>query len=217
MSIRAEIDKIFESRAFERPLFYSYPGGLRFELSEGGTEIEQLLCSITKAARVCEDIFDESHPPTLCLRMRAKENGFAHRKELRKLHNAGLKPPKVRSIWLEPVPEDDRFDEGAEEWWLNVAFELPANRLKNALWCALSVDLGPIRPKPACLVYLFNLARGVVVFPYDDRGMDVVGPNVDFLRALYLKHYSVLLSYDLASMQETFGAPSNNSLQGRRP
>lgn len=207
MSIRAEIERIFGGRSFERPLFYSYPGGLRFALSEGGTAIEQLVCSITKASAVCEDIFDEGRLPILCLRRRAGKSKYAHRKQLRELHNADIRVPRDRSIWLEPVPKDDRFDEGVEEWWINIAFSLPLGQVKNALWCALSVDLGPIRPRPGCLVYLFSLEGGVMVFPYDDRGMDVVGPNVELLRTLYMKHYSLLLPYDLAAMQETFGAP----------
>ena len=48
-------------------------------------------------------------------------------------------------------------------------------------------------------------------------GMDVVGPNVEHLRFLFVRHYSFLLGYDLASMHETFGAPSISSLQARRP
>jgi hypothetical protein len=41
MQLQKEIEAIFEGKAFLRPLFYSYPGGLRFELSEGGSAIEE--------------------------------------------------------------------------------------------------------------------------------------------------------------------------------
>lgn len=56
MNPQQEIDEIFESKAFERPLYYSYPGGLRFGLSETGTCIEQFLTALRKArviARTC--------------------------------------------------------------------------------------------------------------------------------------------------------------------
>ena len=42
------------------------------------------------------------------------------------------------------------------------------------------------------------------MFPYDDRGMDVVGPNFQLLLALYQKHHSYLLQYDIEAMDATF-------------
>ena len=47
MDLKHEIETIFEGRAFLRPLFYNYPGGLRFELAEGGTAIEQFLLALS--------------------------------------------------------------------------------------------------------------------------------------------------------------------------
>ncbi|MGF6706520.1 hypothetical protein [Pseudomonas frederiksbergensis] len=40
MNLQRKIDEVFAGKAFERPLFYSCPGGLRFSLSEKGTAIE---------------------------------------------------------------------------------------------------------------------------------------------------------------------------------
>jgi hypothetical protein len=34
VNLQIEIERIFGCNTFARPLFYSYPGGLRFELSE---------------------------------------------------------------------------------------------------------------------------------------------------------------------------------------
>jgi hypothetical protein len=44
-----------------------------------------------------------------------------------------------------------------------------------------------------------------MVFPYDDRGMDVVGPNRSLLAGLYSKHHRYLLGHDLPAMKATFG------------
>lgn len=46
-----------------------------------------------------------------------------------------------------------------------------------------------------------------MVFPYDDRGMDVAGPNKDLLSQLYHQHNIYLLDYDRCAMDNTFAAP----------
>ncbi|MHC8338757.1 DUF3885 domain-containing protein [Pseudomonas sp. HLT2-19-2] len=43
---------------------------------------------------------------------------------------------------------------------------------------------------------------------YDDRGMDVVGPNKDLLSQLYRQHHTYLLDYDRHTMDTTFAGPA---------
>jgi len=43
----------------------------------------------------------------------------------------------------------------------------------------------------------------VMIFPYDDRGMDVVGPNTDLLLQLYRHHHAYLLDYNRPVMDTT--------------
>jgi len=143
-------------------------------------------------------VFDETRVLTVCLRCYVdNENRFAYRSLLTELRAAGIVLPKRRELWLETANEADL---------LNLAFELPISLIQNLLWCALVSDFGSIRPHPQCLVYLFDLETGLLVWPYDDRGMDVVGPNRKKLATLYHKYSSYLLDYDRAKMDETFGA-----------
>ncbi len=206
MQLRVEIERLFGGHAFSTPLFYSYPGGLRFELSEDGTSIDKFLLAIFKAREVCDAIFEMEQPWVACLRMRTRASAFSHRDVLRELRSAGVTVSRNRCIWLEPVPLDDRFDEGVEEFLVTVAFETSATALQGLLWCAFSCDFGSIRPRPGCDIYLFELTKGVMVWPYDDRGMDVVGPNHAFLATLYKRFNHYLLDYDRTSMEETFEA-----------
>ena len=206
--LQQAIDEIFEGKAFERPLFYKYPGGLRFELSEGGTAIEQFLTAMKKSRAICEDIFDTEGALVACLRVPSRPHPFAHRSVLAQLKGAGIRIPAARAIWCEPIAGPDwSFDEGERGWWINVAFRAPQALLPSFLWCAMAADLGSIRPRPFCSTYLFHLERRVMVWPYDDRGMDVVGPNREFLAQLYRTHHHHLLDHDRASMEETFGPP----------
>lgn len=207
MQLREQIESVFEGRAFRRPLFYSYPGGLRFALSEGGSLIDQLLVAIRKASEVCDDIFQPDRPVTVCLRDRAVVSRFMYRNMLRELQSAGITVPARRSLWSESVAPGDRLDAQREEYWISLGFELPVSSMRSILWCALVKDLAPIRPNPldSCSIYLLDVKRAVLVLPYDDRGMDVVGPNHDLLACLYRRHQRYLLDHDMPAMRATFG------------
>jgi len=52
MNLELEIESIFEGKAFFRPLFYSYPGGLRFALSETGAFAACRASSVTRTTFV---------------------------------------------------------------------------------------------------------------------------------------------------------------------
>jgi len=205
MDYQNQIQTIFAGKAFLRPLFYSYEGGLRFELSKSGTSIQQFLLAIQKATEVCRDIFDRD-TITVCLRFWSDGNRFARRKMLSELHDAEIYIPRQRCIWLEDITDDDYWNDGEDQFWVNIAFELPVSLLQNLLWCAFSCDL-MFRPRPiGCLFYLLNLEKQLMVFPYDDRGMDIVGKNHNALYFLYKKYNEYLLECNRQQMDLTFQA-----------
>jgi hypothetical protein len=205
-ALRREIDQAFDGQAFVRPLFYSYPDGLRFGLSEGAgeTPLNQVLLALRKATPICEDIFAAEAVITVCLRKYANPNSFSYRATLRELRAAGILIPAERCVWVEPFKLDDRFAQDVEEWWLNIAFEAPIAALQSLLWCAFTVDFPSIRPNPRCAIYLFNIKQQIIAFPYDDRGMDVVGQDRALLAELYGKYTANLGEYDRAMMDQTF-------------
>lgn len=198
MTLRSSIESIFQGQAFLRPLFYRYPGGLCFRLSEGGNAITQFLTAHRKATEICADIFSPQDHLVVCLQVYAiLGSKFAYRSTLAALSNAGIDIPRQRELWLSTENDSDSQT-------LHLAFPTSLDLLPSLLWCALATDFGVIEPRPTCTVYLFNLAKGLVTLPYDDRGMDVVGTNTAHLATLYHRHSTYLLEYDLPSMQNTF-------------
>src|SRR5699024_97342 len=141
----------------------------------------------------------------LCLRFRIAANAFNSRSLLRQLQEAQIPIPAERQFWSEPVEEEGWEEEPTQYWKVTLAFWVPVELIQNILCCALANDLG-ISPRLECAVYLVNLQDGLVMYPYDDRGMDIVGPNTEALSGLYSKHHSWLLPYDLPTMQATYGA-----------
>lgn len=204
MDLRAFIESTFCGKAFERPLFYAYEGGLRFELSEGGTAINQVFVALKKAEEICQSIFQGQESIGVCLRFFGPEKFLTAKAEFRELKNAQIEIPGERCIWTVRAPEEDELDEGAEEYWHHVAFLAPKALLVNFLWCSFVQDFGRISPRPGFQVYLFSIEKQLLMWPYDDRGMDVVGPNHEALRGLYFEFGKHLLDYDRPTMAAVF-------------
>ncbi|UPW17091.1 DUF3885 domain-containing protein [Agarivorans sp. TSD2052] len=201
MNIEHRITEIFSGKAFERPVFYSIPGGLRFELSEGGDWLEQFDLAFRKALEICESIFDDEI--LVCIRTFGGKSLLSVLPVVRELKNIGLYPPTKKEHWKEKNQDDPEWATDEDEYWHTIAFHLPSSALKKLLWCSLACDQG-IKPCPPASYYLFDLKKSIEVLPYDDRGMDVVGPNHEFLAELYSKYSQYLLDYDLDAMNATF-------------
>lgn len=189
-------------RPYLHALFYNFPGGLRFELSEGGSPLDEVLTALRKATVICTDVFSGQERIVVHLKMPVPTSQFHLRKVLRELKLAGVPIPEVREIWLEENQVDDGDD---ENWyWVNCAFEAPIAKLQNLLWCAINSDYGSLRPNPHCRIYLLNPENGIVAHVYGDRGMDVISRVKPALTGLYERYKDMLLDYDMDAMRQTF-------------
>lgn len=204
MNLKNKIALLTTDSIYRHALFYNYPGGLRFELSEGGHPLDQVLVAFRKATSICADIFDSDDLILVHLQKIAPPSRYRLRSTLRELDLAGVKIPPTREIWLEKDEEDSWGESSDERYWINMAFELPLAKLQNLLWCALAGDFGQLHPNPHCLVYLLNIEKEIIIHPYDDRGMDIIGGKFSELKDLYKKYNCWLLGYDLEVMNATF-------------
>lgn len=200
-SLREEILGTFGPAVFARELFYSYEYALRFELSQGETPIDQFVSALDRSRSICATALSGSSRLAAVARfwMPVQSDLVTLRTSLRKLAAAGVRIPDSRSIWVETA-------EGSTEHVpLHIAFLIEHSAVTALLWCALAKELG-VKPNPGCDVYIFNLDRKLAVFPYDDRGMDIVSPHIDALRPLYVAHSDKLLDFDRADMDAQFGS-----------
>lgn len=207
MNLKTKTDKIVGS-PYRFALFYNFPVGLRFELSEGngGSPLDEVLTALRKATTICDDVFGKEDKILAHLQAFAPASRFGLRKMIRELHVAGIVIPDVRDVWLEAEAEAEADEDDDENsYWVNCAFEVPKAKLQNLLWCAITTDFGSsLSPNPHCRVYLLNTNQGIVAHPYDDRGMDVISQHTSVLAGLYENHNDLLLDYDRESMRQTF-------------
>jgi hypothetical protein len=93
MSFRRRIQEILGS-TYRHALFYNFPGGLRFELSEGSAPLDQALTALHKASVVCDDVFAGEERILVHLETWAPASRFGLRATLRELMVAGIPVPQ---------------------------------------------------------------------------------------------------------------------------
>lgn len=199
MRFKEIVHKLTETGNYRHALFYNFQGGLRFELSEGGSAFDQLLTALRKSTAICVDVLGQDKFVVHMQRF-VSSTRFELRDTLRELDIPGITIPRLRDVWV-VINNDDDFGEG---YWVNCAFEVSTSKLQNMLWCALATDFRRVHPNPHCLIYLVNPELGILLHPYDDRGMDVICRIPTRLGTLYEKHNAWLLDYDRAAMDQTF-------------
>ncbi|WPD75488.1 DUF3885 domain-containing protein [Dickeya fangzhongdai] len=200
-NIKHQLHALFQGKLFTRPLFYQNPGALRFSLSESGHALQQFITAHRKASEIAEYIFSPGSLSYLCLRFYGNRRLIVSRPLLRQLKQMELLPVTQTEYWQEPFDptSDDEPDMGV---WHHIAFRLQPEMLSSALWCALATDFPCIQPNPHALVYLINAEQRVALFPYDDRGMDVIGDNHSRLSELYHRFNHYLLEHDRSLMAQ---------------
>lgn len=207
MTFRSQIEKFFEGKAFDRPLFYAHKGGLRFELSKGGSYLNQFLTALRKGSEICDSIFDEQ--VTVCIKIYGAQSLLSSLSVFREFKDLGVIIPECREHWSENDEDDEDFEGSETNKWHYIAFNADKVLLEHLLWCSFAAHFGSIKPRPKAMVYLFNFKKQLMVWPYDDRGMDVVGNNHKLLKDLYLKFNAYLLGNDREAMDVIYA----NTLQ----
>ncbi|MET0400249.1 MAG: DUF3885 domain-containing protein [Longimicrobiaceae bacterium] len=191
---------VFGERALEDGVFYLNEPALRFELSRGGSRVEQFTQAYDRAREIARFAFRDSASLVAVLAWPGGGPAVRHLSVFRALRACGVRTGRPRSCWTRGFADD-----GEVETRILAAFRVDASALDGLLWGALGVDLG-IRPRLPARVYLADPERGLLLHPYDDRGMDAIGPDRERLRELFARFQDCLLDYDLARM-EAFFAP----------
>lgn len=194
---RDETVGVFGPAALRWGLFYGHDPALRFELSEGGGYIEMFTRAYDRAREITAAAFEGTERLTVVLAQECHGEPGERAAAVRSLRSCGIRLPSPRARWTEQGDDED-FSSAY------LAFHCGPEMINRLLWGALAVEIG-IRPRLTCRVYLADVERGILVHPYDDRGMDIIGPNHALLHDLYSRFNAWLLDYDRERMDGFFG------------
>jgi hypothetical protein len=207
---REALHAAFGPKAFELPCFYVNEPALRFELSLHGHWLDQFEQAWDRARPILAHALGDSRELVVVLSRFTGDGTMRHLDLFRSLRACGVRMGRPRAWWTEPY--HDPHVEGPDEQSF-VAFACERDTVHRLLWGALANDLG-IRPRLSGMLYLADPGRGILVHPYDDRGMDVVGPNHALLAELYHRFNDRLLDYDRARMDAFFASSSEPAPRG---
>ena len=190
--------EIFGRSAFGHNLFSNNKTAIRFELASGETRIERFDTALHRASTVARDIFRDSETLCVCLTYYGKSFASAKR-SFRSLKE--LEVTVNRPYFVDREHFDDDF---GGDILTRVFFESDLNGVYRMIWGAVGQELG-IRPGLWFRLYVFDAVQRVLMHPYDDRGMDILGPNRERMSEIYLKYYDWLLDYNIVEMRERYG------------
>ena len=90
---------------------------------------------------------------------------------------------------------------------------MEANRIgyREVLRAIMNMDFPSRTPRIQDRVYFVNRSRNIILHMYDDRGMDLIAPSVEGLKAIYQQHKDWVLDYDRSSIEERFEAGTHRS------
>jgi hypothetical protein len=192
-----EAFNIFGKQSFQHAIFYSNDECLRFELSEGDSRTKMFMSALCKATEVIDIAFASSDNISICLAFPGNSY-MSNLNVFRELKKLEIVIPK-ENFRLREWIEDD-------EWNRNyLFFSIGKSQLHKFLFGKLAAELG-VAPSFWFDLYIFDTKLGLLANPYDDRGMDITGPNKSMLKRLYNDCNGQLLDYDMKKMRDWFGA-----------
>ena len=173
---------------------------LRFELSQGGSYVNMFTQAYDRARRLARAALPaEQFVAVIAAFPDASEDrGSAY--DL--LHEMGVLTIPSEATWTGYVWSGDEEDVEVLPCE-HRAVRATWDQADILLWSNIACDIG-VKPKAPVLSKLVDVARGVTVYAYDDRGMDITALSAGPIVELYTRFDAWLLDCDRPRMSEAF-------------
>tara|TARA_R110002096_G_scaffold344921_4_gene538031 strand:+ start:13892 stop:14518 length:627 start_codon:yes stop_codon:yes gene_type:complete len=205
MSIKNRAIERFGNKAFSmRPTFYNNKEALRFELGVGNDSLTYKSTALHRLNTILDDLGFKHHPIGIAaycyLHDPSDDEGtpplnqqlLPFAKDLRDWGNIQFRQSEYMQIRID---EDSSLAYHFGE--TTIDHGLLSRWLKNHLFRDFGDSSSP-------LLMLFNVDLGIMINPYDDRGLDVFGSNHDLLNMLYRQRNDWLLDHDREQMNAVY-------------
>ena len=199
------LDKKFPKLKIEKPLFYNWPIGLRFEIGQDELEVsdEYFNAAHERAISIFEAVFSQNDEIEIIYqqysdgRKKIRKGSFIF-KQIETIKNGLVQHSDVRDIY--------ELSNKSECWKRVYIPSLSLNTIdyKNILLSLIHTDFGCRTPSISGECFFINKSKNIIVNLYDDRGMDVISANKNELKSLYQQHNDWLLNYDRQKMDLVF-------------
>ena len=183
--------QVFGKESFQNGIFYRQENCIRLGLSDDGVEsksyIKMFTVALERATRIIELAFEKSEKVSICYAFPG-DSMISNLSSFRDLKSMGLSIPNDYGIFREWVEDD--------EWNRNyLFFQINKSELHKCIFGVLGAELG-IEPSCGFDLYLYDEQAGILVNPYDDRGLDIVGLTKEPIKRIYDAFPECHLKYD---------------------
>lgn len=203
-NILGSFSPVFPCTDFSHNLFRDWDHCLRFEL--GGDDVSDSLClrrfiqAFERADAVASWLFRDTEELWLLSSDYGDEK--ARKKRLKPYKKTPLRPSDFQ--YLGKVFQEDLDDFTGDiyrHWDATILKE--RWQLREVLWLTLGAEVG-VRPTVSADIYVVDFARGLVLHPYDDSGMDVSATRKETLVPLYQEYHDWLQTFRIDEMRAAF-------------
>lgn len=203
------IDAAFGWHGFPAGMFYHSQFGLRFDLGgELDTGPVRFVQALDRARTVATAVFSRSETLVAVVSIYSeKRTTRRHSAAIQQLEQIGFAHPFGSAT---KVPQNDQeyiaeFGEDLYRHWFAAQFTNDETSVLALLWASIAREMD-IQPKARWLdtIHIADPQKRLALTAYDDRGMDVIGPNGESLFPIYDKFSPWLLDYDRAAMDSKF-------------
>ncbi|GAB1361730.1 DUF3885 domain-containing protein [Rhodobacter sp.] len=193
------------------PLFYEARFALRFDL--GGAHkmgIARFTQAIDRARAVASLLFADSDVLTVAVPYFGRRAASPVPAIIKRALNETGFSGTIESTRRMPPRDENDAENDAEGLHRHLCVLEMSNRPDQVLpfiWASVANEM-PIEPRFCCLsrAYVMDLKQGLILYPYDDRGMDVVARDPVLLRPCYDQFGDWLLDHDRIQMDAIFAS-----------
>jgi Domain of unknown function (DUF3885) len=189
--------------------FWASPYRLRFELNQGGSCASQITGSYDRARTLARAALETDRPVGVIAAMPRgswedvrTRRGWSGAAAFDTLGKMGVRTDIAEKTWTGPFRQSDDM-EGEALFWEQRAVRVTWDEADILLWSNIAQDVA-VTPRAPVISKLVDVERAVLVFAYDDRGMDVTALSPEPVTELYRRFDAWLLDHDRPRMSKVF-------------
>jgi hypothetical protein len=198
------LGETFPGLILNPPLFYRWPVGLRFDLGGRATTPDEVDYVVKRATALFNAAFNADDMCIVVAQDWPEENRHPWLADVLPLfafargNGVGLEAPDGQIVAQDV--EEPEIGPHTLTW-----VEQPARTFQHELvFEAIANADHARRPAISSRVYLINPLRNIILYMYDDRGLDLIAASKSVLCRFYRDFNAWILDYDRARIDQTF-------------
>ena len=202
MSLKVEFDKFYKNSFGEQELlhaiFYNFPIGIRFEIGMGSYKEESYVSNaVYRASAIFNELFNKNDTVFVVI------NSFEDSPNDLADSDISIVRPLISQIQEECkftfTSSDNEFSCDRYILKANISDIQIKRLIEEIVWSDIDG-----RNSLQTSVHLINLRNNIIYHLYDDRGLDVISSEKEYLKDVYTKFNDWILDYDRKKIDSIF-------------